>query len=180
MFWDMSNLPFHLFSPSGSKLMQMHLKFGVKSDIVRWELLYLFGGIWADMDTECQKPMAEFLNNESFAGVSYYPDGIGNALIGSVAGTDLIKEIRDATNAEILSDIPRSFDNKRLCEAHGATFVGKNFLCKVKKIYPRNYFYPYPPLEAWKIRKQPRAFPDAYVIHKWEGTAEDGWGHVKN
>jgi hypothetical protein len=180
MFWDMDNLPFEKFSPSGAKLMDMKLKFGVKSDIVRWELLYLFGGVWADMDTECRKPMDQFLENESFAGVSYHPDGVGNAVIGSIAGTDFIKEIRDATNEKVLLDIPGSFNNKKLCEAHGATFVGSNFLCRVKKIYPRNFFYPYHPKDShlYRVKKVPEDFPDSSVIHKWEGCASDGWAHV--
>jgi hypothetical protein len=178
MFWEMNNIPFDLLSPSGRELMQMKLKFTVKSDIIRWELLYLFGGIWADMDMECQKSFDAFLEHESFAGVSYYPDGIGNALVGSIAGTELVKEMRDATNREILSDIPRSFDVKRLNEAHGATFVGKNFLCRVKKIYPRHYFYPYHPVDAWGIRKSGKAYPDSYAIHKWTGASPEGWGHV--
>jgi hypothetical protein len=180
MFWDLDSIPFDKLTPNGAKLMRMPLKFTVKSDIIRWELLFLFGGIWADMDTECRKPFDCFLNDESFAGVSYHPDGIGNAIVGTIAGTDLIKQIRDATNEAILSDIPRSFDIKRLNEAHGATFVGSNYLYKVKKIYPRSYFYPYHPTESWQYRNGSRSesFPESYVIHKWEGAAPGGWGHV--
>ena len=50
MFWDMDSIPFDRLTPSGAKLMKMPIKFGVKSDIIRWELLFLFGGVWADMD----------------------------------------------------------------------------------------------------------------------------------
>ena len=184
MFWEPNNIPYDKFTPEGSKLLQMKLKFGVKSDIIRWELLYIFGGIWADMDTECLRPLEEYLFAlESFAGISVYPDGIGNAIVGTIPHNPLMAEIRDATNAAVLSDIPRSFDNKRLGAAHGATFAGSNYLFRVAKILPKNYFYPFHPIDSWKIRKNPpadlkAAFPETIILHRWEGAAPDGWGHV--
>lgn len=176
----MDSIPFDRLTPNGAKLMRMPLKFTVKSDIIRWEMLWIYGGIWADMDTECRKCFDPLLDCESFAGVSYHPDGIGNAIVGTVAGNPLIAEIRDATNEAILADVPRSFDKKRLNEAHGATFAGSNFLYKVKKIYPQKYFYQYHPTESWRYRNGslPENFPEAYSIHKWEGASPDGWGHV--
>lgn len=180
LFWDMDSISFDRLTTNGAKLMRMPLKFTVKSDIIRWEMLWLYGGIWADMDTECRKCFDPLLDCESFAGVSYHPDGIGNAIVGTVAGNPLIKEIRDATNEAILADVPRSFDKKRLNEAHGATFAGSNFLYRVKKIYPRQYFYQYHPTKSWRYRNGslPENFPEAYSIHKWEGASPDGWGHV--
>lgn len=180
MLWDKNNTPYEKLSPNGRRLLEMKLKFTVKSDIIRWELLYLFGGVWADMDTECQKPLEGFLQYDSFAGISPYGDGIGNAVVGCHAGDSLIKELRDATNEAVLSDIPRSFDSKRLNAAHGAEFAGQNYLYRIAKILPAKIFYPYGPLDAWRIRANPNQhkFPESHVIHKWEGTTKEGWGHV--
>lgn len=178
MFWTMANLPLHRFSPSGQKLLAMDLKFVVKSDILRWELLWLFGGIWSDTDIEVQRCFDELINVESFAGVSYYPDGIGNALIGTVPGNGLIKEIRDATNEAIEKDIQGSHDNATLSAKHGACFVGRNFLCQIAKIYPRWYFYPMGFLASKEAKRA--AYPQSYAVHRWTGTEKDGWGHVKD
>jgi mannosyltransferase OCH1-like enzyme len=44
---------------------------GLKSDLVRYEVLYLFGGIYIDIDYECIKSLETLdLNCNFFAGLS--------------------------------------------------------------------------------------------------------------
>jgi mannosyltransferase OCH1-like enzyme len=144
----------------------------VKSDIMRWEILYQYGGIYLDTDVECLKNFEGLLNCKSFAGYSY-PDGlVGNALVGTVPGNPLFKAIALAVVENIIKNGPAE-SNGAPHEVCGPSFVTK-YLARVEKIYPREYFYPI----YWEDTKEPvnsvTTF-NSYSIHWWSGMDEGGW-----
>jgi inositol phosphorylceramide mannosyltransferase catalytic subunit len=65
-----------------------------KADILRYELLHRFGGVYVDADSACVSPLTEdLLNNVGFAAhESEYarPGLIGNSVIGARAGCALM------------------------------------------------------------------------------------------
>lgn len=69
--------------------------YGMKSDILRWELLYRFGGLYVDMDYECLNPMDELHYIYDFYTGIQPLDAIflqlGAALVGSVPGHPIMK-----------------------------------------------------------------------------------------
>ena len=72
--------------------------FGMKSDILRYELLYHLGGIYADIDYECLGSFDEIVLNCTFfagrANVPAFPSiEINNGLIGCCAGHPLMNSI---------------------------------------------------------------------------------------
>jgi len=71
--------------------------FGEKSDILRLELINMFGGLYVDTDYECLKPLDIFHYCNSFyvssAGVGVCGLGIVNALIGASPGHPLIRQL---------------------------------------------------------------------------------------
>jgi hypothetical protein len=72
----------------------------------------------------------------------------------------------------------------KLCRISGATFVGCNFLPRINKIYPREYFYPFRAqdrsdprrMKTWNTPKNERE----YAIHHWSGMEKDGWIYVND
>lgn len=68
---------------------------GMKSDILRWELLYRFGGVYADMDFECLNPLDELHYAYDFYTGIQPLDAIflqlGAALVGSIPGHPILK-----------------------------------------------------------------------------------------
>ena len=69
----------------------------VKSDLIRYELLYKYGGIYMDADIICKKKLDDFfLDNDLFS--TYYNkehNYITNSTIGSVKNNEVLKEIID-------------------------------------------------------------------------------------
>jgi len=69
--------------------------YGTKSDILRWELLYRFGGLYADMDHECLNPVDELHYVFDFYTGIQPLDAIflqlGAALVGSIPGHPILK-----------------------------------------------------------------------------------------
>jgi mannosyltransferase OCH1-like enzyme len=57
-----------------------------KADVVRYEMLYQYGGVYCDADTYCLKPLDNLLNNDCFAAYeneSAVPGLVCNAFIGA-------------------------------------------------------------------------------------------------
>lgn len=67
--------------------------YGEKSDILRYELLYLFGGLYVDLDTESVRPIDILLHSyKFFVSLSDVEGIVGNPIIGSVAGHPILRE----------------------------------------------------------------------------------------
>lgn len=69
--------------------------YGTKSDILRWELLYRFGGVYLDMDYECLNPLDELHYVFDFYTGIQPLDAIflqlGAALVGSIPEHPILK-----------------------------------------------------------------------------------------
>jgi len=114
-----------------------------RSDIVRYEILYRFGGIFVDADAEALRPLDDFFcHNDSFCvyeNENYRPGLLANGYLGATPGNRLmkalihrIKKIKDITADEpwkltgptLLTDTVRQLDYKDIT------------------IYPSYYFIP--------------------------------------
>jgi mannosyltransferase OCH1-like enzyme len=175
MFWTMDDLDKFALSDL-SKTIQSP-KFGLPwialSDIMRYEILYKFGGIYLDTDVECLKNFDCFLENESFA--AYSSNGVGNAVIGSVPQNPLFKTI-----ATLVVQAAIKFGAEAIKKAPDKT-IGVNLAGKllngVQKKYPQEYFYPF----NWNDIKRNigKQFPNSYAVHWWSGMDPDGWVKLK-
>lgn len=144
----------------------------LKSDIARWLIIWLYGGVYSDTDVECLKPMDRFLDDKAFCAHSITPNIVGNAVFGGISGYQLFLDIACAEAEKISSNIEGA--NKTIVD-YGVNLAGK-MLLQCEKIYPAEYFYPV----SWGQRREGRArpasdYPDAYCMHHWSGMDEDGW-----
>lgn len=118
--------------------------YGVKSDILRWELLYHFGGVYIDVDYECLKSLDELHHTYDLYTALQPLDTLfiqlGAALVGSRPGHPIlehcIKTIRD------------DWHHKGAPKKTGPVHFTKSFYAMAGKeknkdiAFPAFYFYP--------------------------------------
>jgi inositol phosphorylceramide mannosyltransferase catalytic subunit len=173
ILWRLENLPYEKFPPVCSEMLKHpDLHWILKSDIARWLLLWIFGGVYSDTDVECLKPMDIFLKDFGFCGKSITPGIAGNAVVGGIRGYTLFLQIACAHAGKIKSNLADA--NKNIVD-YGVNLAGK-MLLDCDNIYQREYFYPV----SSGFRKEKkifnaRDFPDSYCVHHWSGMDEDGW-----
>ena len=126
VFWTLENLPYDLMTKEGVSIIKSNLCYVSKSDIVRGELLYLFGGIYADTDIKCIKSFEPLLNTKAFASKGYCEDKICNAVIGSEPGHPVIKEMVDA--------IPKILEEKQV----RAEVIKKKYIATNSVVVPHS------------------------------------------
>jgi mannosyltransferase OCH1-like enzyme len=86
--------------------------YGIKSDILRWELLYMYGGVYIDMDYECLRELDDFHYTYDFYTSLQPLDSffvqLGNALFGSRPGHPILQHcIETIRNDWHLQGVPR-------------------------------------------------------------------------
>lgn len=65
-----------------------------RADAIRYVLLYLYGGLYIDLDIECKKPL-DFLRQYSFVMPQTMPVGFSNDFLGSSKGHPFAKQLAD-------------------------------------------------------------------------------------
>lgn len=128
-------------------------------DIARYELLYRYGGIYADTDCECRKPFDALAACVSGFVGEERPGYYGNAVLGFSRHHSFLRSVVDSLpdswrdGADILAQTGPGLLT-RLLDSGRPNVV----------VFPSAYFYPYSCKEPWR-RDEP--FPDAYAVHHW-------------
>lgn len=183
--WNTKNLPKIMNQESFDKWPEMCFK----SDIMRYEILNTYGGIYVDTDYLFQKNIEECMQKEYLiinefdepleaAGCSHMTN---NCLIGTLPNNPLMQYI----NYKIPESMTRYTEIK---DKHGhfnagLCIVGPYFFDKcVEEIigrdfsYHSKYFSPFRPTEM--LTKQHESFPEAYAIHLWNNNWSCGGTEV--
>lgn len=143
-----------------------------RADIIRLEILYRHGGVYADCDMISLKPMDDLLDTPFFAGYQWvYKNGgfICNALIGAEPYSPLVlamlKSIKRLTQEQCASSSAINLTGPRLLTREWRKQ-------KIGVIHPPSFFYPIadkqfqngqlPP--DWKAISK-----DSYTVHLWGG-----------
>ncbi len=128
------------------------------SNLVRYELLQRFGGVYVDTDVESRRSLAPLLRGiDSFAALER-PGRVGTAVLGSTPGHPAFA--RAAQLARRTLGIG----------AHSPEANGPYFLSLILEqepsvaIFAAQLFYPY----LWdELERRHETFPDAYAVHHW-------------
>lgn len=126
---------------------EQNIHYAGKADILRYELLYNFGGFFIDADSECIRPLEDFLcENITFASYEHesgeeYMNGLGliaNGYLGSIANNTLINLIIEhiSTLSNVNIRMPWEITGPKLL----TEFIKKTNLPFT--IYPSHYFIP--------------------------------------
>lgn len=112
---------------------------GVK-DVCQYEILYNYGGVFVDADTECLRPISD-LFTEEYDAYSYYENeevrpGLIQPLIAAVKGSQFAKELIEGLSHKPVGGIP--------WKTTGNQYVGEMFkkTSASVKIFPSYYFNP--------------------------------------
>ena len=180
-FWNLDNLPYDRMTPEAVRLAKSNLCYVAKADLLRYVILYLFGGIYVDTDMECKKNFDPLLKTSSFAGEGFPHDGIPNAIMACEPGNTIFGEVIEVVSKSIINEWEIWNDPKRLYkDADGSMnkLVDSHFR-KLETIYPREYFYPFDCIDKPDVRKK-SDLSSAFAVHHWNGMEIDGWGRKDN
>jgi mannosyltransferase OCH1-like enzyme len=118
--------------------------YGVKSDILRWELLYNFGGVYVDMDYECLRSLDELHYTYDFYTALQPLDTLfvqlGAALVGAHPNHPILEHC--------IATIKNDWHHKGAPKKTGPVHFTKSFCAMAGKneskdiAFPAFYFYP--------------------------------------
>jgi len=168
VLWDEHSIPpldnMDLFK-AARDLVPADAVYQFQADLLRYEVLGMWGGFYADVDTRPLKPIApELAGHDVFAAMEDR-NWVGNTYIGSVAGHPLL--------AEIVASIPANVRRNRGKRPNVLT--GPKFITPIWKRHrayaaPTERFYPY---SYSNVRNGtvPQTFgPEVTAIHSWNHT----------
>ena len=159
------------------KLFDRATNYAITSDLLRYEILYKYGGVYADTDFECMRSFNDFTNLEFFVGSGYstFPH-VYNGLMGAKSGYDLIFRVINAAKKKENDNIDLGGD--AILKFVSQEFFSKIFIEYVKEncdgivALPRTFFYPLPPGRRYDVRaltERDRAEAHKYMTDKTYG-----------
>jgi inositol phosphorylceramide mannosyltransferase catalytic subunit len=171
---------YHLWDDSAVAMMDLPNRalfdsmtnYGPKSDLLRYEILRKYGGLYVDTDFECLKPFDDLTYLNFFTGVGYpsklelYP-----GLIGCTKNHPIMARAVEAV-CDIKS-MPTS--SQGVLETISSYFFTRIFFQVVKEYtegivaLPPDYLYPFPNQQGHAMRNGKDYVKEcSFAIHHWE------------
>lgn len=142
---------------------------GMRSDILRYEILKEHGGLYVDTDFECFKPFDDLMYLDFFTGVGYDTQvQLYNGLIACVPQSQIIQKTID-----LMGPIYTGNRGSDIINITGPNVFTNAFLNTVTKnslavAFPTQFFYPYPNNLKGKGDRYSFVGVDTYALHHWE------------
>ncbi|MBA2307533.1 hypothetical protein H0W26_05355 [Candidatus Dependentiae bacterium] len=190
--WTDADIP--EFKLQNQKFYDLSNNYGEKADILRYEILYRYGGVYLDADFVCLKPLDILSQYDVWASIQPIDCGgdINNAVIGTIPEHPILKDCIDT-----LEDDWNTFHDKKnnLCvfDVAGPRHFQRSFMKFVKEgmanliAVPRSFFYPLDHKDRLlglnnhsnendeEINSLIK--PECFAMHYWAGS---WWGDKKN
>ena len=144
-FWTESNLL--ELKLKNQKKIDSSKNIGYKTDLIRYEILKKFGGLYIDTDFECIRPIPDDFLKFDFVSCVVFSNRpqIANGMMMSKVNSELINKIINNIKFD-----GRTKDPLKIIDYSGASHLTRQYLLLEKKeqekclILPSNYFYPFP------------------------------------
>lgn len=174
-FWRLDNLPKKINPEVREILLNKNFAITPKSDILRFEILRLYGGIYTDTDMECLKSFDSFRNLNLFAGYEDEGNTICPSLIGSTKNNSYVQDVL-RQSLDNIKNFGTSEANKNPHKITGvkpfSDVIKKHLSDNTIKIFSKHYFYHI----GYKNRDRlEETHPEALAKHYWSGKDNDGW-----
>ena len=143
--------------------------YGMKADILRYEILAKAGGLYVDVDFECLKPFDSLMYLKFFTGTTYTAvPCFYNSLITCTAHHPIIEKIR--------KDLKTMYDGNKssaIMTGSGPFHFTKSFLASITGnedrvcAFPVDYFYPFRHYD--RLLDNPLSYitENSFAIHYW-------------
>lgn len=136
-----------------------------RSDILRWAILWRYGGVWADMDTTCQRSIEPLLTRSVVAGWEVQGQWVGSSVLAATPGHPVISEICAAMGRLAHSSPPGTRPNV----ISGPKAITRPLLERRRRhrdvrIVDERLWYPVRWSEA---ERSTEPHPAAYIVHHW-------------
>lgn len=134
----------------------------LRSDVLRYELLEQYGGVWVDTDFEAQRPLDDLLDGVAcFAAWERQDTVVNNAIMGAEAGHPFVRQLVDALPTSVLAGV-----GKRPAKVSGPHFLTAQYRANPSgvTVFPEALFYPY---RCDQLHRAGEDFPKAYAMHHW-------------
>ena len=143
---------------------------GAKSDILRYEILYMYGGIYIDTDFECVRRIPERILEKEFAGCIQFAEHpqIGNAILFSSKHSEVMARVINSCSMPIDNDVASIVNCTGPNMLSSTIFRYKDLDNEGILLLPSDYCYPWPSFlrdTSWK----PNTFitSASFGIHHW-------------
>ncbi len=146
---------------------------GAISDLMRYEILYRYGGVYIDFDFECLQPIDELSYLYDFyIGIQPLDCGfvqLGTGLIGAIPGHPLLKHVIDDIRANWRGcgdDVPKETGPVCFTKLFLA-YAGKTNLIDVA--LPVHYLYPLG-CKEYDLLREKWLYEGSFGIHRWAAS----------
>ena len=167
MIWDNKNIPSGV-APTVSRIIRDPATHYIyKADILRYEILRLYGGFYADFDTELLKSL-EGLRDHDFVCGMESPDNIGNAFLGCCANNNVIEGIcKNAVSK--YNNVTAKQRNTEVLDSTGPYEMTRYIRGSHKQVVPfgQEYFAPVDWCKNGEVTEL------TYVTHHYDGRWTD-------
>lgn len=151
------------------------LSIGAKADILRYEILYQYGGVYVDIDFECIKPLDDLvMSHDFFTSIGGF-DYVANSLIGSMAFYPLLEKILHFLEFKTAQELKNPWYDT------GPFFFTRQVYHYLRKnpgnavVYPSRFFHPLPNTWRFSYRKGELSkdfihsffIPETFAVHYW-------------
>ena len=135
----------------------------LRSDVVRYELLLEYGGVWVDTDFECFKPIDDLLEDvDCFAAWELQDDVANNAILGCEPGNAFMARLVENLPASVLSG--RSKRPSKISGPHYLTAQYRGHEAELT-VFPQAWFYAVACNELDRLQEPPA--PKERARHWW-------------
>ena len=157
-----------------------------KSDVVRYEIAYSYGGVYVDTDFYCCRNLNNLLYLDFFCGIIGTYDGtpipaetnLGPSIFACSQGNKMVGEI--IQNIGRVTVVPRTVPEIMTItgpEMFSREVVSKLDTNPLSVAFPPNYFFPFPGAQRESIRNMtlpetenvlsPYMYLETYAMHLW-------------